>query len=168
MKIFVTSDTHLFHSNIIEYEGRPDNYNELIIENWNRHVTDDDLVIHLGDFALTDSITMKKTIMSLPGRKVIVRGNHDKSIPWFMSNGFAFACNSFSWRYSNHHILFTHMPKEHMSGDYSLNVHGHLHSKSEEVLPLRYCVSIERLNYRLIELDDLLGRYQKGIRKWTT
>lgn len=165
MKIWVITDTHFGHRAIQEYENRPSNCDELIINNWNKYITDDDLVIHLGDFALTGSIEMKKLTCELKGRKVIVRGNHDKSIAWFMSNRFDFACNGFAWRYSNHNILFTHMRRENLETDYTLNVHGHEHTSTTEIEPRRFCLSIERMNYKPILLDDLLGRYQKEIKK---
>ena len=53
-KIFVTSDTHWFHNNIIKYSNRPwedvDLMSEALIRNWNNVVGEKDIVYHLGDW----------------------------------------------------------------------------------------------------------------------
>ena len=49
MKYYVISDTHFLHDNTIKYCNRPEDYNERIIENWRKVVSDEDTVIHLGD-----------------------------------------------------------------------------------------------------------------------
>ena len=56
MKLFITADHHFNHKNIIEYCKRPfktvEEMDNIITEKWNKKVGKDDLVIHLGDFAL--------------------------------------------------------------------------------------------------------------------
>ena len=56
--IWFTSDTHFSHCNIIKYCNRPfkdvDEMNKILIQNWNNVVRPDDIVWHLGDFALGD------------------------------------------------------------------------------------------------------------------
>ena len=53
MRVFVIADTHFWHKNIIDYCDRPFNsveeMNSTLIKNWNKTVTNDDIVIHLGD-----------------------------------------------------------------------------------------------------------------------
>ena len=50
--VFLISDTHFNHKKIGEYCDRPDSWQKLIIDNWNSVVKKDDIVLHLGDFAL--------------------------------------------------------------------------------------------------------------------
>ena len=67
--VWVTSDTHFNHANIIKYCNRPfssvEEMNETIIANWNKVVSEDDMVYHLGDFALGDKSLIPDFIRSL-------------------------------------------------------------------------------------------------------
>jgi len=127
MRIFVIADTHFGHLSLIEkYQSRPPNFQEQIIKNWKRTVNADDLVIHLGDVVVGKSSDWATTIPNLPGRKVLVPGNHDlKSESWYMSNGFDFCCHQFLMNIYGLKILFSHEPA--VYGDFDLNIHGHLH-----------------------------------------
>ncbi len=79
MTIWLISDTHFGHENIIGYCGRPfanaAEMDEAMVERWNAAVKPSDKVYHLGD------VTMKKqglaVVRSLHGRKRLIRGNHD-------------------------------------------------------------------------------------------
>lgn len=87
MRIWIIADTHFYHENIKRYQGRPDDFNEQIIRNWNKLVAYDDVVIHLGDviFGLDKETRLPSLIASLPGKKVLCRGNHDpKPAEWYM------------------------------------------------------------------------------------
>lgn len=82
-KLFFTSDTHFFHSNIIKYCNRPfENVyqmNEKIKENWNRIVSKDDDIFHLGDVSLTAIPKVLNDLLhDLNGTKYLVIGNHEK------------------------------------------------------------------------------------------
>ena len=60
--IYVISDTHFSHNNIIEYCDRPYKntleMNQDIIKKWNSVVTENDIVFHLGDvgFGLVEQL----------------------------------------------------------------------------------------------------------------
>ncbi len=79
---FWTSDTHFGHSAILRYCQRPwydvESMNRGLISRWNDTVSDDDIVIILGDFAMgkiSDSLSIAER---LNGKKYIVPGNHDR------------------------------------------------------------------------------------------
>jgi calcineurin-like phosphoesterase family protein len=84
--IFGTGDTHFLHENIVELSNRPfENYKhmeEVIVTNWNSVVKPGDIVIHVGDFALTwkkaDAEKVDKLLSYLNGNKFLVIGNHDR------------------------------------------------------------------------------------------
>ena len=84
MSIFLTSDLHFGHRNIIRLgKGRPfDNINEhdeALIENWNSVVKPGDSVYVLGDFSIETTIdTIEKPLRRLNGSKHLILGNHDR------------------------------------------------------------------------------------------
>jgi calcineurin-like phosphoesterase family protein len=92
MKTFFTSDTHFFHSRIIQYCLRPfadvNEMNETLIANWNNVVTPDDVVYHLGDFAFGDANGVDQVMRRLNFKHFhFVKGNHDKPFcDWYHSN----------------------------------------------------------------------------------
>ena len=82
--IFMTSDNHFAHKNIIEYAKRPfkdvDEMDEFMVDRWNERVNYVDTVYHLGDFTLGDLKMATGYFARLNGR-IIVLGNpwhHDK------------------------------------------------------------------------------------------
>lgn len=81
--IFITSDTHFGHTNIIKYCGRPfqtkQEHDEALIERWNSVVSPGQTVYHLGDFGFGDPIYLKRISQKLHGRIAFLKGNHDKS-----------------------------------------------------------------------------------------
>jgi calcineurin-like phosphoesterase family protein len=124
MKTFICSDTHFNHQNITTYCDRPTDFTERIIKNWNQIVKPDDLIIHLGDVQIG-----KKSdwiIPALPGKKILVRGNHDRqwsNLRW-MKAGFDFACDGLMFR----NCWLTHEPAKSLPEGAELNLHGHLHN----------------------------------------
>jgi len=79
---FVTSDVHFLHANIIKYCNRPfssvEEQTEYLIENWNRVVGKDHVVMNLGDFIWTkDPDAWVGIVNRLNGKQQIVVGNHD-------------------------------------------------------------------------------------------
>jgi len=82
--IWLTSDLHIFHGNIIRYCNR--NYasvnemNEALIKNWNAVVSPEDIVWNLGDFAFCSYDQFIKLLSRLNGKINVILGNHDKVI----------------------------------------------------------------------------------------
>jgi calcineurin-like phosphoesterase family protein len=81
MKTFIVADTHFRHENIIKYSGRPfktvEEMDEQMIKRWNSRVGKDDLVIHLGDFALGNKEEVSEIRNKLNGNIILLKGNHD-------------------------------------------------------------------------------------------
>ena len=84
MSIFAISDLHLplgKDKPMDIFGGRWDNYIEKLEKNWKSIVSEKDLVLIPGDISwatyLDDAFADLKFIHDLPGRKVILKGNHD-------------------------------------------------------------------------------------------
>jgi calcineurin-like phosphoesterase family protein len=83
-KLFITSDEHYFHKNIIKYQNRPfDNLevmNRALINNHNSVVGKDDHVIHIGDFSFGHKEEFCRVIRELNGHHYVMDGSHDKAL----------------------------------------------------------------------------------------
>lgn len=79
--LFLTSDTHFGHENIIKYCSRPftsaDEMDAEMITRWNIVVQPDDVVIHLGDIAFKNRRQVEEIVSKLNGKVYLVVGNHD-------------------------------------------------------------------------------------------
>lgn len=142
MNIYLISDTHLKHEKMETYCQRPSDFTERIHKNVMNTVKDTDTLIHLGDVGIGKYQDWEWMVQAWPGRKVLVRGNHDRarSCGWWMEHGFHFACDQMVFR----NVLLTHEPANAVvnSNGYkaygvmdwglpegcALNVHGHLHN----------------------------------------
>lgn len=84
MSIFLSSDSHFGHANVIKYSNRPysnvQEMDEALINNWNRVVPSNGTVYHLGDFAFAKIDQIVRILNRLNGTKVMILGNHDKEI----------------------------------------------------------------------------------------
>lgn len=84
VKIFAISDLHLSINNPkpMDIFGPVwDNYVEKIFDDWKTKVGTDDVVLLAGDFSwamkLDDAVADLNLVASLPGKKIMIRGNHD-------------------------------------------------------------------------------------------
>ena len=96
MKTYIIADTHFNIDKIETYCQRPENYTDLICREWRNAVHESDTVIHLGDVAIGGyAVWVRGVLESLPGRKILIRGNHDRKHgnQWWQNNGFDFSCD---------------------------------------------------------------------------
>ncbi len=98
MTLWVISDTHFGHANILDYEPARrawctdiETHDRAIIEAWRAVVAPDDLVLHCGDFSLGSRERAVEIVAQLPGHLDIVLGNHDRGPNAMESLGFSFA-----------------------------------------------------------------------------
>lgn len=90
----ITSDTHFGHKNIEKYEpirvemaanSGYQNSNDFLIDNWNKDVKKDEIVLHLGDYAFESP---QNTFGVLNGKIILIVGNHDKKKAKFYKKNF--------------------------------------------------------------------------------
>lgn len=159
--IWVISDTHWGHSNIIEYGNRPfSNVKEMddfMLTAWNETVKDGDVVYHLGDvyFGAEGGNLLPK----LKGRKRLILGNHDNAKDQKLTSVFQ---KISVWRlFPEFGLLLTHVPIHEGSlfrkGSFMTNVHGHIHqNKIDDERYVNVCV--EKIDYRPINIEELRVR----------
>lgn len=84
MSIFVIADLHLSFKNpkpMNIFGDNWENHEQKIKEDWTKKVTDKDLVVLPGDFSwamnIEDTYLDFKYLNELPGKKLLLKGNHD-------------------------------------------------------------------------------------------
>lgn len=173
-KIYVVSDLHLGHSNILKFTDsngnliRPnfssvEDMNEFIVEKWNSVVTEEDIVYNLGDVYFGDG---HKHLPRLKGRKRLILGNHDNGKDQNLQKHFQ---KILVWRmFPEYGVLLTHVPTHPSAFEYRnlRNIHGHIHQNTTTMLtedgsqvpdPRYINVSVEKIDYTPVDLEKLIG-----------
>lgn len=138
--IYVTSDLHFGHKNIIKYENRPFNsveeMNEAYIKKWNGTVNNKDTVYILGDFSWLKPADTMKILKKLNGKKILITGNHDCN---FLKNSFDFSLFEEIIPYKEitidkKIICMCHYPIADWNGKEhgSIHLYGHVHSMQND------------------------------------
>ena len=87
-KVFFTSDTHFFHSNILKFQAETgtrlgstvEEMNQIIVDRWNEQVGKNDQVYILGDVSFGNVEKTDTLLKQLSGQKHLIYGNHDQMI----------------------------------------------------------------------------------------
>jgi calcineurin-like phosphoesterase family protein len=132
-KLWLISDTHFGHDNIVKYQQRPKNHEITMLDNWLLRVKVDDFILHMGDVAMGGPSRQKgwlRVLNAMPGRKFLLLGNHDNHYnaeSWYQTIGGFTVIPEFV----NAGVAFTHIPIS--KGDdrdfepWGINIHGHTH-----------------------------------------
>lgn len=133
---FYIADTHFGHSNIIRLCNRPfydvNQMDETLIYNWNKRVSDEDVVYIVGDFAFKSAKNPVDILHRLRGKKVLIEGNHDdKNLrnPEFRKC-FIEICQLKTIYEGNKKIQLCHYPLVEWDGYFrgSYLIYGHIHN----------------------------------------
>lgn len=164
-KVFMISDHHFGHKNIIDFESRPfSNVEEMtavMVERWNSVVGKDDRVFHLGDFSLLNKEKTREIVSNLNGYKFLVMGNHDRgrTRAWWLDAGFD-EVSEYPVVYSGFYFL-SHEPmymNKHMP---YANIHGHIHGQKYE--GHQYVnVSVEHWDFTPVSFDQIKKMFEFG------
>lgn len=166
MKRFIVADLHFGHENIIKYESRPftdvEEMNAQLVELWNATVSKEDLVYVLGDFTLSRRMdVIKNLVSSLSGRKVLIMGNHDTRKPKdYVECGFEVATRKPLMVEPG--VILMHEPfndPNYIVSNY-VYFYGHVHNNPSIMDDYSncMCVSVERIGYRPIDLDEYVRK----------
>lgn len=153
----------------MKYESRPfidtEHMDNVIIENYNKVVSEGDTVYWLGDMFFCKAARMEYIAQRVSkGRNIVIRGNHDKDITngKFIKLGFK---PYKMLQYNN--ALLTHEPisvdnMKHLNAyGIRFNIHGHVHSQIKGFDQAKYqCVSVENINYTPTSIDEVIERFR--------
>lgn len=166
MKTFVIADTHFGHSNIIKYCDRPfvtvEEMDRQLIQKWNSVVSKNDVVYHLGDFAVGNVDRISSYRNKLNGKIFLIQGNHDGySMKRYYEVGFDKVYDK-PIIYQDFFIL-SHQPLFITDSIPYANIFGHVHNNPEytDYTSNTFCVSCERINYEPILVDKIIDRMKQ-------
>lgn len=162
--IWIATDWHLWNT---EYDDGRHQFKSItrlgqLADEYTSVIGSNDLFIHLGDLcdpSNTRPENLKDIIQSIPGTKILCRGNHDtEPDSYYLDAGFNYVCDILKI----HDIIFSHKPIN-VTPD-QINIHGHLHTRKLSTLDGRY-INAYDVNYsdKPALLEDLLQGviYQK-------
>src|SRR5260370_30790806 len=83
MNVYILADPHFNHDaegGVMETKcKRPIGFSQKIAANWRRTVQPNDLIIVAGDVFIGSAQKWNDLYPTLPGRKILIRGNHDRT-----------------------------------------------------------------------------------------
>ena len=162
-RVFVVSDMHFDHKNIIKYSDRPfssvRDMNEKLIDRWNSRVRKGDRVYYLGDMTLRRSGAIDSWLSELHGEVRFIRGNHDLDT---ITRAEVIE-DRFPIKYGGYEFLLMHDPSRPPDWDGWI-IHGDKHNNS----PIRYPdinkrnktinVCVEYTDYTPMNLDEIIAK----------
>jgi calcineurin-like phosphoesterase family protein len=173
MKTYFTSDTHYGHTNTWKKFKKPgseteplrpflsdDVMDQTMIENWNKVVTPNDIVYHLGDFAM-GKVSAPGILSRLNGKKVLIWGNHDsdqvRQLPqWEFSTPYH------ELRLDGKFIVLCHYKFDTFNKSHhgSLQFYGHSHGSNSDN-DQQVDVGVDCWNYTPVSLQQILERMKR-------
>lgn len=169
MNYWLISDTHFNHTKLEDWGGRSGDWQKQIWEGI-FSIPEGDVLIHLGDVCIGDDSEVHVYINHFAGKKILVRGNHDKkSVNWYMEHGWDFVCDQIGLEFHGVDILLSHRPMPPDTWRWRYNIHGHTHGnmhRAEEYLAwydaknFHIDISPEIVGYQPIRLDTLMKKFK--------
>jgi calcineurin-like phosphoesterase family protein len=162
MAIFFTSDTHFGHGGALGLYRRPfasvPEMNAAIVERWNATVGPDDVVWHLGDFAIRQKpATVAELLGQLRGHKHLLTGNNDPPDTvalddWESVQPYA------ELTLDGVSLVLCHYPFRSWRGmgKGSVNLHGHCHGRLKPQ-PRQFDCGVDVWDFRPVTLNEILG-----------
>ena len=174
--IWVTSDTHFSHEYILQKRtqfSNVDQMNECIIDHWNDHFKQGDILWHLGDVFFGNRKWFEDAFSKATSnmRVNLILGNHDDGKYMAKTGFFRKIVSMRSDRKSG--FCMSHMPLHieslyhwHRDEAPMVNIHGHTHDRDDWGDPY-ICVCVEKTDYKPVNIEDLLALAGKTRERWT-
>jgi len=144
------SDPHFGHKNIIEHAQRPfksaDEMDAYLEAQYLKSVTEADTVIWCGDVSFHDVLWTRALLKVLPGKKILVRGNHDGTLAACLKMGFDLVADFLYVEIGGYKCTVCHYPPARSTKDErylerrpmapsrdEFIIHGHTHEKEKRI-----------------------------------
>lgn len=159
--IWLTSDLHLGHKNILKFCNRP--YSSLeemhykMFEGFNSIIKPNDLVYCLGDFSFDNPLQFTKR---LNGKWHLIRGNHDHK--QHVVGAFEWVKDVFMLKSKDYMVFMSHYahriwPQSHYGCYHAFgHSHGNLPNQGRSM-----DVGIDANNYLPVALEDFIKKLEK-------
>jgi calcineurin-like phosphoesterase family protein len=158
--IYLSSDLHFNHENIIRYCSRPfkdaNHMNECLIATFNSIIGPNDLLIHAGDFGMggKDKHQSFRDRLLFPIWNVV--GNHDYKSPVKFDKTF----DRLKIKYKGKLILIQHVPHDGLEEEYDIFLHGHTHGEWQTKRDSKgrpfYDCGVDAWEMKPVKLDTIL------------
>lgn len=171
-KVWLISDTHFDHTNIIKYCNRPFVYteemNEYILHNWYKTIVPDDVVYFLGDMAFGRGSRKPRWWASqLCGKIIWIKGSHDHGIrPTSIIEDIERVVLSECIVCDGIEFMLVHDPFDAILNGWSgWIIHGHNHDNRPHIDNRfghkRVNVSVEVIDYTPVSLAEIVRRIRR-------
>lgn len=163
-----TSDHHFGHRAVIDYSERPfpgvPEMDETLIKNWKAAVGGDDLVYVVGDFSFHKNERTREIFFSLPGKKILIQGNHDGDTTRKLFRPYVF--QEVKLFIAKRSVKLSHYPYrgDHTGEERYLErrpedrgdwlIHGHVHN-AWKVRDRMICVAVENWAYKPVPITEI-------------
>ena len=170
MAVFFTGDTHFGDRRVLRFDHRhfPSlaAHDEALVARWNEAVGPDDVVWHLGDFAIGPSrAEIHALLASLNGRKHLIVGNND-GLDTLEAPDWASLQHYAEIVVDERKLVLCHYPFRTWNGIGSgaINIHGHSHGRLTPATR-QYDVGVDVWDFRPVPLGTVLARRRRTARK---
>lgn len=173
-------DPHFGHANIIAHAERPfADVAEMDAELERRYraaVRAQDVVLWVGDVSFARPAWTSELLARLPGRKLLVRGNHDGSVAHCLRLGFELVAEQLYMRIAGHKVTVCHYPPAGANPDVrylerrppkpgpgEFVLHGHTHERARRV-GRRLHVGVDAWDYEPAPLAEVRALVESEVR----
>jgi calcineurin-like phosphoesterase family protein len=168
---YVIADLHFSDVSVLRTDSHPfanvEEMDATLLANWRCVVQPADEVYILGDLTLSDATTAQGLLNQLPGRKTMIRGNHDRFLSAlnFDTNIFENVATQMSFKENHHRYQLCHYPLLDYPGmwHHQRLLYGHVHSNHRSrfvhlMSPDAVNVSASEINFTPISVNQLETR----------
>lgn len=136
MNYYLIADTHYAHSKVVQWDERHENWENMLWSKLSNVLREEDVLIHLGDVAFQQEEDWHRCLRTLPGKHILVLGNHDKRSLTFYNKYWDMVVDQFTLYIYGKRVIFSHRPVPIINAH--INIHGHFHNR-----PLDKCFEFE-------------------------